>query len=175
MSSESDGFRAVLNQFVANAATDMARLCLAAVRVAAEKGSVTADDLRCVELKDENRDKRIFGGALAYLMRAGVLVTVGTTKTQERGSNSRPIGVYALTPDWRSQWLKKDGLPPVSEVVDLQAPRTVAASRQVGQDEVLGVLAEVNRLARAALSDQNVHRAQTLDQIRELTARWGAP
>lgn len=161
----------ILKKFSAHADGDMERLYLAAVRSAAEHGRVTADDLRCVELERPDRDKRIFGGALAQLARKGVLVIVGETQTQQKGSNGRPIKVFALAHDWRSQWLKDDRLPVPQELVDIKVAHTETAA-QVPQDQLFSVLAEVNRLAVDALNDPLVHRAQALDRIRELTARW---
>lgn len=164
-------FVSVLQKFSANAGDDMHRLYLAAVRTAAEYGRVTADDLRDVELTKPERDKRIFGGALAQLARKGVLVIVGETQTQQRGSNGRPIKVFALAHDWRSQWLKDDRLPVPSALVDL-APVATEVATQVPQDQLFTTLAEVHRLAVDALNDPLVHRASALDRIRELTARW---
>lgn len=163
-------FLDVLNSFSAHASEDMARLYLAAVCCAAEYGRVTADDLRAVELEKPDRDKRIFGGALAQLARKGVLVIVGETQTQQRASNGRPIKVFALSGDWRSRWLKDDKLPVPSALVDLKTPHTQAGT-QVAQDDLLALLARINTLATEACLGQS-DRAQALDAIRSATARW---
>lgn len=164
-------FLDVLKTFSAHAPEDMGRLYLAAVCCAAEHGRVTADDLRSVELQRPDRDKRIFGGALAQLARKGVLVIVGETQTQQRASNGRPIKVFALAGDWRSRWLKDDKLPVPSVLVDLKTPHTESGT-QVAQDDLLALLTEINRLAHAGAEDASQPAFEALRRIETLTARW---
>ncbi len=163
-------FLTVLQRFTGFAAEDMAKLYLAAVVCAAEYGRVTADDLRAVELDKPDRDKRIFGGALAQLKRKGVLVIVGETQTKERDSNGRPIKVFALAGDWRSHWLKDDKLPVPAAIVDLKTPHTESGT-QVAQDDLLALLARVNDIATQAWANQ-MDAYQALEEIRDATARW---
>ena len=70
-----------------------------AVKIAEEKGTVTADDLR--EFVEANgieisKDYRIFGAVLMSLRRKGILEVVGYTKTKVPTSHGRPIAVFAL-------------------------------------------------------------------------------
>jgi hypothetical protein len=166
-------FVAVMNAFAAHAAKDMDRLYLAAVRCAAETGHVTTDDLRGVELTAPERDKRIYGGALAQLARKHVLVIVGEKQTHVKGSNGRPIKVFALAGDWRSRWMSDDRLPVPSELVNLATPRAGAEVGQKSADEIFAVLAEVNRLARTGIEDPLQPALDALRRIRDLTKDWG--
>lgn len=164
-------FLTVLNTFAAHASKDMDRLYLAAVRCAAENGRVTCDDLRDVELTTPDRDKRIFGGALAQLKRKGVLVIVGGTGTKQKSSNGRPIYVFALAGDWRSRWLKSDRLPVPQDLVDLKTEFTQAEG-QVAQDELFAVLTEVARCADAGLHEPLADPKAWLQRIADATRRW---
>lgn len=161
-------FLSVINMFALHASEDMHRLYLAAVRVAAEHGRVTADDLREVELTNPGRDKRIFGSAIGQLKRKGILIVTGHTSTAKKESHGRPIFAFALTPDWRARWLKDDKLPVPDVLVNLNTPFT-DTSKSVPVADLFAALAECHRLATSALTDPLVAGTTTLSRIADLT------
>lgn len=95
-------FLDVINNFVEAARNDTEAICLAAVRIAKNKGSVTADDI--VEVMDISRDRRIIGGALGRLKKDGVLFVSGFQPTARKSSHGRPIYIYQLTDEWKGCW-----------------------------------------------------------------------
>lgn len=169
----------------------MHKLYLAAVFLAAKQGRVTADDMRRIvalppKENGEPADGRIRGGALAQLMRKGVLVTMGSVTTTVRGSNGRQVGAYALAREWRSQWLKDERLPVFDALTNLPTPYIDDAA-QVPQEELFDTLARVHEKAKAwseipgkmyDLRDINDARAAlevtrgALREIAEATKRW---
>lgn len=128
----------------------MQRLYLAAVFLAAKQGRVTADDMRrVVSLPDRDgkaQDGRIRGGALAQLMRKGILATIGSVTTTVRRSNGRQVGAYVLTPQWRARWLADDRLPVFNALTNLPTPHVDDAAN-VPQDEILAILSDVHTTA----------------------------
>jgi hypothetical protein len=124
---------------------NMERICQAAVALAAFNGGVSTDDIRgTIEILE---DKRVIGSALSYLSRNDVLTIVGNKSSTQEKSNSRPVSVFALTNEWRGNYLQNlEEFKAPAWMLDLVPKVTVTP----GQDAVTiieSLLAIVSKLA----------------------------
>jgi hypothetical protein len=191
MNKFTDKFLDDVAQAMTFAKTDIESLCIAAVKIAGERGTVTADDIR--DAVTITRDKRILGIALGRLKVCNVIYVVGYQATAEKASHGRPVFIFALTPHWKTGWPSNYMMPDgVSEGTPLlEAREKELVDLQGRERHALTLLEEANKHLRAAnkqieelqmktkaVNATGLHlQAATRDLLREaktlvITDRW---
>ena len=107
------------------------RICVKAVELAAEHGSVSSDDIRDHMTFDEKTDKRVIGSALAFLSRYKVVSKVGICASKEKTSGSRAITVFGLTKGWRDAFARLPTYEMPASFLGLEAKTTVGSSEDM--------------------------------------------